>query len=176
MHGDLPKTFGQIHRAEVHRIFEPLDGILDAWQRINNLLTTVVYLSEVSEEPPSTALLTGQKNRRSEWAGGMSYEPVSDHLMSLLVNHLPHLWTSSVRLLGKRGLLGILHVGPVLNQVGFSIVSVVLGKSFFMLNLRFFGYEAKVHSRKYHQLSIQVQKKMQSILTQKHILLTNQIS
>ena len=102
---------------------------------MDHLRTPLVDLAKVGQETPTATLLFGEKDGRRERAAGMSHQAVGDHLLSLVVNDLAHLWPRAVWHLSERDLVGVLHMGAELDQLGFPIIPIMSGEHFLVLDL-----------------------------------------
>ena len=58
----LPKAFGQIQRSEELRVLEPLDGVFNTRQWVDNLIAAFIDLTEIGEESPAPIFLLRKKD------------------------------------------------------------------------------------------------------------------
>ena len=63
----------------------------------------------------------------------MAYKSISYHLVSLVVNHFPHLGPCAVWRVRDGVLVRVLKMRAVLNEAGFPVISIMFREGFFML-------------------------------------------
>ena len=102
---------------------------------MHDLIAPLIDSPEVREKPPTAALFLGKQDWCRVRAGGMSNQTVSDHLLGLLVDDFLLFRACAVCGLSERGLVRVFHVRPILDQRGFAVVAVMLGKGLFVLDL-----------------------------------------